>query len=223
MHASSRYLACLLAVAVQLGGCSGRDGSSAADKQRIAELELEVGRLKAAAAGSAAASASASAPQAPAAPAEKPAEEIGKQWEYTVSEEKMTGGMMKLASVSSSNTVDFSFPYSGAQHGSLTLRTDPRHGKDVMFQITRGQILCPSYQGCSVQIRFDDEKPVTYRAGGPADNSSEMIFIENYSGFLNKLKKAHRVRLSVNIYQQGSPVFEFDVSGFSVDRYQGKS
>ncbi|QNA90445.1 hypothetical protein G4G28_21625 [Massilia sp. Dwa41.01b] len=228
-RSSSACLACVLALAVQLTGCSGRDASSSADKQRIAELELELSQLKKAAATPSTANASASlssaSASAAAAPEQEavPAPEVGKQWDYSVSEDKMTGGMTKFASVSSSNTVNFGFPYSGAQHGSLTLRTDPRHGKDVLFQISRGQILCPSYEGCSVQVRFDDEKPVTYHATGPADHSSETVFIQNYAGFLNKLKKAQRVRLSLNIYQQGSPVFEFDVSGFSVDRYQNKS
>jgi hypothetical protein len=29
--------------------------------------------------------------------------------------------------------------------------------------------------------------------------------------------------MAVNIYQQGTPIFEFDVSGFDLDKYQSKS
>jgi hypothetical protein len=31
--------------------------------------------------------------------------------------------------------------------------------------------------------------------------------------------KAKRVRISVPVYQQGSPVFEFEVSGFDTNAY----
>lgn len=34
--------------------------------------------------------------------------------------------------------------------------------------------------------------------------------------------KSKRVRLSANIYQEGQPVFEFDVSGFDKNKYKPK-
>ena len=132
----------------------------------------------------------------------------------------MTGGTRRTASVDSTNTVNFGFPYNGEQHARLILRTDPQEGKDVMFRIEKGQILCPSYESCWVQVRFDDEKPGNFSATGPADHSSEVVFLNDYSRFLTKMRKAKRVRIAVNIYQQGSPVFEFDVSGFDAGRYQ---
>jgi hypothetical protein len=147
----------------------------------------------------------------------------GQQWSYRADEDAMTSGIRKTASVDSSNTVNFGFPYAGSQHGRLTLRTDPRHGKDAIFKIEQGQILCPSYEGCSVQVRFDDAKPVRFSASGAADHSTEVIFLDDYNGFLNKMKKAKRIRIAVQIYQNGSPVFEFDVSGFDLASYQGKT
>lgn len=147
---------------------------------------------------------------------------IGQQWSYDASEEKMSGGKRLTASVESANTVEFDFPYKGPQNGHVVLRTDPKFGKDVMFRIEKGQILCPSYSGCVVQVRFDDEKPANFAASGAADHSSTVVFLSDYNRFLTKLKKAKRVRIAVNIYQQGNPVFEFDVSGFSAAKYQGK-
>lgn len=88
--------------------------------------------------------------------------------------------------------MNFSFPYAGPQHGTLTLRTHPRYGKNVIFNIERGQIPCPA---------------VSYSAAGPEDNSTE---------------KAKTVRISVNVFQEGSPVFEFDVSGFDANKYKPK-
>ena len=217
-------------LAVQIAGCSSDADLAEANKKieqankRIAILEAQLARAQPSApvAGLAVTQpAMARSPITPT-PAGQPTVTTGQQWNYSVSEQKMTGGSRMTASVESTNTVDFDFPYSGPQNGRLTLRTDPQYGKDVMFTIEKGQILCPSYEGCSVQIRFDDEKPGNYAAAGAADHSSNVVFLHDYNRFLNKLRAAKRLRLAVSIYQQGMPVFEFDLSGFDFDKYQGK-
>lgn len=132
----------------------------------------------------------------------------------------MTSAKTYFASVRSSNTVSFGFPYSGAQRGTLTLRTHPRYGRDLIFNIERGQVLCRSYEDCTVLVRFDDKEAQRFSGVGAADNSTESVFLRNYSRFAGEMLKAERVRISVPIYQQGSPVFEFDVSGFDTEKYR---
>lgn len=229
-------LAALL-LASFVAGCAPRaDCAQTAEKlgqanQRIAALEGELASLRPGAPGESARLPEAAAPVAPPAtppataapPAPPAAAPVGKQWEYRASEEQMTNGTRKSASVESTNTVEFGFPYNGAQHGHLTLRTDPRYGRDVIFRIEKGQILCTSYEGCTVQVRFDDDKPSNFSASTAADHSSELVFLNDYARFLARMKKAKRVRLSLDIYQSGRPVFDFDVSGFDVVRYQAKS
>lgn len=144
----------------------------------------------------------------------------GFQWSYLQSDDGMSKGAVYQAHVSSSNTVEFDFPYAGAQNATLTLRTHPRHGKDLIFRIERGQILCRSYEDCTVLVRFDDEQAANYTATSAADNSTETIFIRDYSRFAGKMLKAQRVRIAANIYQEGAPVFEFDVSGFDQNKYK---
>jgi len=144
------------------------------------------------------------------------------QWQYHQWGDEMGKGAVNVAWVKSSNTVNFGFPYSGAQHGDLTLRVHPRYSKDVIFKIEKGQILCHSYDNCTVLVRFDDEKAERFTASGAADHSTETIFIQNYSRFMAKMLKAKKVRISVNIYQEGSPVFEFDVSNFDRAKYIAK-
>lgn len=146
----------------------------------------------------------------------------GSQWSYSQVADAMSKGTTYHATVSSTNTVEFDFPYAGTQHATLNLRDDPHYGKDVIFRIERGQILCNSYEDCTVLVRFDDEKATNYSAVGAADNSTETIFIRNYGRFVEKILKAKRVRISTNIYQQGAPVFEFDVSGFDLNKYKPK-
>lgn len=212
-----------------LAGCSSDADLAEANtklakaNEKIAALEAQ---LKALQPAQQAASASARAPtptEAMPTSAEQPPSPTGQQWRYEISEEKMSGGTRRLASVESTNSVQFDFPYNGSQNGHLTLRLDPKYGKDIIFGIEKGQILCPSYDGCTVQVRFDDEKPTNFSAAGAADHSTTVVFLHDYNRFLTKMKKAKRVRLSINIYQQGSPVFEFDVQGFDFERYSSKS
>ena len=134
----------------------------------------------------------------------------------------MAKGVSYFAVVRSTNTVEFDFPYNGRQHARLTLRTHPRHGKDVILSIDQGQFLCRSYEDCIVLVRFDDKAAQRYAGVGAADNSTETIFIRNYSRFVGEMLKANTVRISAEVYQEGSPVFEFDVSDFNVPKYKGQ-
>lgn len=216
-------LSVITAALLSLGACSPKTPNAELDaaNKKIAALEAELALEKAKNAPVPVAGAAASAPVASAAAV---AETVvtGKQWNYDVSEDKMDGGTTYFANVYSTNSVNFDFPYSGLQNAKLTLRAGYRQAKDVIFSIRKGQILCPSYQDCTVLVRFDDENPVNYSAVAPADNSSDTIFLRNYEKFLGKLQKAKRVRIAVDIFQEGAPVFEFDVSGFDRQQYQPK-
>jgi DNA-directed RNA polymerase subunit RPC12/RpoP len=138
----------------------------------------------------------------------------GAQWSYSQHSDDMGKGTIYSASVSSKNTVEFDFPYQGTQQGTLSFRVHPRSGKDIIFNIEKGKILCHSYENCTVNVRFDDEATTNYSAIGAADSSTETIFIRNYDKFIKKISTAKTVRISTNIYHQGTPVFEFDVSDF---------
>ncbi len=135
-------------------------------------------------------------------------------WEYTEDSDNMANGAVKQAAIKSSNTVTFRFPYSRAQHAVLALRKHPRHGNDVILQIEQGQFLC-AYDGCQVTARFDDESAQTFRAVEPADHRTTTLFIKNYNDFVSQLRRANRLRIEANFYQEGSRVFDFDVAGLS--------
>lgn len=148
-----------------------------------------------------------------------PPPEPGAQWQYSHDTDPMTGKVTHFAIVPSTNTVRFDFPYNETQHGILTIRQHPRHGKDVIFAIEAGQILCHSYEDCVVLVRFDDAAPKRFWATGPVDNGTTTAFLRNYAGFVSEMKKAKVVRISTDIYQEGSPVFEFNVEGFDEAKY----
>lgn len=142
-------------------------------------------------------------------------------WSYDSSVDSMTGKRSYFAEIRSVNTLNLGFPYSGRQRATLNLRTHPQYGKNVFITIERGQFLCP-FNGCSVLVRFDDNKALTFAASEPADNSTTMLFIRNYSLFVGNLMKSSTVKIQVQLYQEGSPVLEFQTQGFDADRYLDK-
>jgi len=144
----------------------------------------------------------------------------GKQWRYLSTEEGMSGKNSRTASVYSNNTINLDFPYAGAQHAQLILRRHPRWGNSVILSIERGQILCHTYGNCRIGVRFDDGKVMRFSGNPPSDNSSEYVFIPAFGTFMKQLPKAKTVKIEVEIYQGGSPVFEFDVSSFKPEKFK---
>lgn len=132
------------------------------------------------------------------------------QWNYSVDIDKMTGKTSNLARISSSNTLDLPFPYSGTNYGTVMVRKHPQYGLDVLVYLTKGQILCNSYNGCTVKVRFGDGAPSTFSATGPADHSSDTIFIRNAQKFIDQAKKTKNIKIQMNVYQAGGQVLEFD-------------
>lgn len=143
---------------------------------------------------------------------EREVQALGLAWRYDESSEQMGRGTVKHAQVNSLNEVNFDFPYRGAQRGTLTLRSHPKYGKDVILSIEKGQFLC-GIDDCTVAVRFDDGKTQNYPAVGPADHSTTSLFIRGHDRFVAGAKKAKRVAIEANFYQSGTRVFEFDVTG----------
>ena len=144
------------------------------------------------------------------------------KWVYSSYPDGLTLNETYLAKVTSENQVSLGFPYRGAQNARLRLRTHPRYGKNVFLSIVKGQILVNSYNHKTITMVFDDGKPVTFRVTEPNDGSNETVFFSDYSRFVGYMLKAKTVRIAVPIYQNGAPVFTFDVSGFNTALYLPK-
>jgi hypothetical protein len=141
------------------------------------------------------------------------------KWSYSASTDEMTGRTSRSASIQSENSVEFDFPYQGAQHATLTLRNHPSYGRDVILSIREGQILCPSYDDCTIRVRFDDGSAERWTAAGAADHSSTHVFLRASSRFVERMRNSSVVRIQIPIYQEGSPTFEFRVGGYDHARY----
>ncbi|AVQ80897.1 MULTISPECIES: hypothetical protein [unclassified Variovorax] len=129
-------------------------------------------------------------------------------WNYDSSTDKMTGKKSASAQTVSDNSLSFGFPYQGVNRGNLIVRQHPQYGLDVLITIDKGQMLCSSYD-CKVSIKFDDAPPVKFSGSGPADHSSQTIFIEGAAKFIASAKKAKKILVQFNAYQNGAPVLEF--------------
>lgn len=146
----------------------------------------------------------------------------GSRWDYSQFEDEMGRGKVYTATIESTNTISLDFPYNGEQHGTLMLREHPKHGKDVVLKIERGQLLDSEYND-PVVVRFDSDKPLTFSSVGASDHSTETLFLGGnaFPTFAARLKTAKTVRIQAPIYQGGNQVFVFDVEGFNWTKAKG--
>lgn len=160
-------------------------------------------------------------------------------WDYYAKPSEMiTDGVNHFASITSRNSVDFSFPYSGQQNATLVIRKmagadDP--GYEAIIFIDRGQLLSGD-QG-DIEAKLDDAPPISFGADAPDDNSTTALFFDNgvkvdakraknghmvftdtlpLQQFIQDMQRATTLKVRVTAYQNGSPTFIFDISGFSL-------
>lgn len=133
-------------------------------------------------------------------------------WSYKTNEDKMTSAATKVATLMSDNTLSLPFPYKDSEnYGLLIIRQSTGKPVDVLVSIKKGQILCPGYgDGCTVTVRFDNDKPIRFGAIGPSDHSSTAFFIHNTSRFLTGAKKAKRILIQFTMYNAGEQTLEFN-------------
>lgn len=145
---------------------------------------------------------------APAEPVTPPSD-----WVTQETVDAMTDKTIRFACATSSNSVTLDFPY-GARSARICIRQHPKHGQDVYVTLSdSGQILCASYDGCTINVRFDDGEVEKFSANGPSDNSSETVFISNDSRFISAARKASRIRVQLEFFQNGTHTFDFPARG----------
>lgn len=136
------------------------------------------------------------------------------KWQYNEYDDDMGRGKIKSASVKSKNTISFKFPYNGVQRATLHLRNHPKHGNDVILTVEKGQFMC-SYDGCSVEIRFDDGKVSRYNASESSTKSTDVLFIKNYNAFVANAKKSKNISITAPFYKEGNVFMEFNSEGLN--------
>jgi hypothetical protein len=130
-------------------------------------------------------------------------------WEYSEEVDKMTSKTIKFASIISNESLNLDSPYDGMNYGRLCVRK--KEGLNIYVSVDKGQI-SGEYDNHYIMVRFDEEKAMRFDYNEPQDNSSDLIFIDNETKFLSKLKKSKKVLISLPFYQNGNQILEFNTS-----------
>jgi hypothetical protein len=142
-------------------------------------------------------------------------EKVKSNWRFGENVDKMSGAVTKWAMTDSTNKVKMDFPHNGGSEGTIVV-----FEKNVKIHISKGQVMCSNYSGCLIKVKFDDEQPANYAAVGPANGQYDHIYLGYSDGgngakkFMDKLKTAKRVMISLEVYQENNPVWEFNIAGF---------
>jgi hypothetical protein len=130
-------------------------------------------------------------------------------WHYSGETDQLTGKTERFACIKSTNSLEFGFPYNGGSRAELCFRDSGRRGHNAILTI-KGQIPC--FDGCPIKMRIDEGKVVTVSGTGAADNSTGVVFLP-YLPTLSAVKRAKRLRIEAQFYQEGDRVMEFAPAG----------
>ena len=137
----------------------------------------------------------------------------GSKWEESESIDQMTDTKNVWKTIMSDNEFDFDFPYQGGSSLKITVRYMQKYGTDVILTITNGQLLPSEYNVSQrISVRFDDDEPIKFHTKHPSDGSTETLFIQNASKFINRAKTAKSIKIQVPVFQEGNPIFTFEIA-----------
>lgn len=130
--------------------------------------------------------------------------------------DKMDGSRFRFTDIRSINKIDMQFPYKGGSAAEIAVMENG----NVRIDITKGQVMCRSWDGCTVRVKFDDGAVMNFSAVGPDNGQSGHLYLtsgkysDSAAKFIKSLETAQRVMISLEVYQEGWPVWEFAVAGF---------
>lgn len=147
---------------------------------------------------------------------EEKQEEPKPSWEYSESVDEMDNSTTYYAITMSTNEVEFDFPYDGGSKFQLMVRN--MDGKnEVLVAVSKGQF-ASSYSNNNIRVKFDDAEPVNYSYSQSTSGESDLIFINNSSSFIKKLKIAKSVWIEATFFNEGNQIMKFDTDGLTWNR-----
>jgi hypothetical protein len=145
-------------------------------------------------------------------------------WQYHEDTDSGSGEKSRYATIKSRNTIEFGFPYAGAQRA--TLRYQPRiHSPTIRLIIEHGQILCRSNSdgsnGCFVPVKFDNGALDIWRAQVLSDGSTNTLDFGTIDDnpkspaicVADQLTKTKTLAIRATFYYEGDRTIEFNVAG----------
>lgn len=138
-------------------------------------------------------------------------------WRKTESEDKMEGTKRYFATSTSTNQIEFEFPYNGGSTFSLIVRNMGK-GNEVLMTVSKGQFMTSFSGSETIKMKFDDEKPFNVSYNSADDASMDVIFFNSSNKILTKLKSANKLMIEAPFYDAGRQIIYFDVSGLEWEK-----
>ena len=134
-------------------------------------------------------------------------------WNYENRIDEIDGSTTKTAIVTSSNIVEFDFPYNGGSTLDICVRYAKKYGTDVMIGVSEGYLISNEYNGTNyVRVRFDNNAPIKFTTVEPSDYSHDLLFLENPKKFIKLAKNAKTIKIEATFGEEGSRVFTFNTN-----------
>lgn len=134
-------------------------------------------------------------------------------WVYDVLTDPMVDKRGHSACVRSDDQVQLQPPYSpvGAH---LCISQRPKGQVYVLLTLDGdGQILCRSYETCSVHLRLDNGPMRTISGIGPSDGSTNAVFLLGTGKLIPQIKASSVTRIELEYYQAGQQALTFKTAG----------
>lgn len=142
-----------------------------------------------------------------------------KGWTHKEEKDEMRGGIDTFDFITSDNSVDFDFPYSGGSSLQIVIRHSIKYGTDVYLSVNKGVFYGNEYEDENyVSIKFDNGEIKKYYFNGTSDGSSSTIFLKKTKELIAKFKTARNIMIEAPFYQEGRQVFKFN----NIEPYSGK-
>lgn len=138
-------------------------------------------------------------------------------WKYSEDADKMEGTKQFYATNTSTNEIEFEFPYDGGSTFDILVRNLGKEN-EVVLTVSKGQFMTSIGGNEQLKVKFDDEKSVNFSYNSADDASMDVIFLNNSAKFLKKLKTAKKVMIECTFFNAGSKVIEFNVEGLKWDK-----
>lgn len=138
-------------------------------------------------------------------------------WTYQETTDEMSGDKSYFASCTSTNKLEFEFPYGGGSTFTLAIRNNKK-SNNVYLSVDKGQFKTSIMNSESCRVKFDDGQPVNFSFVSSDDGSTDIIFFNSESKFISKLKKAKKVKIEAPFFNAGRQIIQFDVDGLKWDK-----
>lgn len=142
---------------------------------------------------------------------------VGPEWAYSTDIDKING-KSSSACIQSEGEISQGFPYHDT-YARLCIVRNSKRGLVAYVELnTDGQILCASYDGCTIPARFDEKPQSNFGGRSSADGTSNIVFLVPASRVLSSAIKAKTLVVQLRLYQNGDQNAQFPVAGLDQAR-----